>query len=1433
MKKKYLAACIDIKNYKDEEKPLILFEKSGIQFIDHELEVNWEDNLDISFNKTLSQRDVDEAEARVRYLQKVTSGRFGFITVDNQKRLVRVLPKSKSDDTFYVEDSDVEASPIEDFKIHYKTSLRLFNGVWFPVPYFRNDDSSRRKSPINWARCRIVDVSDRKLNKYGEEEYASDIRKYHITFAFDTAVSPKSVEEHICPIDDDVKNGTVFRFYNGVNATNFLYHAIDDNCWLQKWTNYVFTDIGKKEGFYKNEEDEVYYGLEADLSAQQVANAHYLNVLSCLRNLVHPYDICLKTLEEKNGDKFKVSLVLDIGNSRCSGFLNEDDGNNLTEDFSECTYPLRLRDLNSPELEYNDTFESRIEFQKAKFDINDFSCLSGRNNAFIWRSLVRVGHEATRLSANKPQNVGDTGLFAPKRYLWNTERHDTAWNYNNYYYQIPYVNEDGNFDGYFNKDRGTENGTVCDGDQILKNLVTGAGDARFATIDEQSFEPNFSYKSATTLMLVEIILQAIGQMNSVYHRTHSSNAKLVRHLSNIVLTTPPAMAEQEREIYRFCAYEALGIVWKCLGYDMSVGYIEGENALSGTVYPYNFPIFSKTYKGELNTEEMVIPVPDVRLDWDEALASQFVYLYNEIGHLYKGNPKDFIRSIRRFDADGRYNEYTKYEYKGLKGEGEAEGDLLSARVASLDIGGGTTDLVITDYAFEANKNDTSSNVITRVVLKDGIKSAGDDILLDIMYRKVLQPLEKALSNEFIKQDRNDYSKNAMLAILGNGTDSKQLEVKNTRKQLVEQIFSKVASRIMSYLADLDRLPQGCSDCVVKGTIEDFINDKAEFSQQSLNREDRERKPFVYPEDWVIEAFNKKLIEDYKITTLNNQKLNIMNFSLEIDLMDLNRDFIRERIDVIKNVKNLASIVAIYKCDILLLTGRPTQIPGIRTLLKGVLPLSADRIIQMSNYKCPWYPIKDTNDSTIGDPKTTVSVGAILATKKLSYRNLKSFKINPKPVMSPSNVRFLGGISDDGHMKAKEVLYNFNCIKPDEANMNWLANGEPLVFNDKTSANPDNYNMVIDKENSVKEFTTTLVKTFGYRQFSSEDFPANYLYSLELVGDTNILLRNNNNLNSIFKVQKEVKNEEEQTVKELTFADQKESTVANITNSEYFSKIQEDTKLMEHFNEMQKRFDALIAIEDQIKDLATKDCSDELAIIEQEKRQQVARDAYNQAQSQVEQEYAQKSVGFFGKMFGGEQKLNEEKQARVKVVCDSIVASKEGDIQAYLIEQNNSLTKQHEEEITDLKERIEDLRAKPEICLSRIKTALIEDRKEIVGRRLRKCKELADNNARFTFKLHICQDAYNPYVKCKNERFIPKEISKTGKPEKISYLFDVLNSAKKLPKCSYIKIQENDKVDIHLDGENYDDYNTSYFVLKLKTCGGNDCYWTEDGLVYKA
>ena len=120
------------------------------------------------------------------------------------------------------------------------------------------------------------------------------------------------------------------------------------------------------------------------------------------------------------------------------------------------------------------------------------------------------------------------------------------------------------------------------------------------------------------------------------NRPHSAP----RRLRRAILTLPTAMPLAETQAVRPPGQYAIRLTWRALG-------LEEDHA------------------------------PEPFLQWDEATSTQIVFLYNEIRRNFQGDAALF------FQVFGRAR--------------ESYGESTCLRLASIDIGGGTTDPIITTY----------------------------------------------------------------------------------------------------------------------------------------------------------------------------------------------------------------------------------------------------------------------------------------------------------------------------------------------------------------------------------------------------------------------------------------------------------------------------------------------------------------------------------------------------------------------------------------------------------------------------------------------------------------------------------------------------------------------------------------------------------------
>ena len=506
--KNLLKLLEDVVRKEEFNEEIKLIANSGIQFVDYELD---------------SEINVDDHDEKLNDVYDiVTQNKFVLVTRENTEgsdinscTFARFRPHQSgekyyiderlTDPTFTIEkksfksDSNKQSPSVMD-------SVRLYNGIWFPIPYYPKGHNS---GPTNFARARITRVGNSTITT------ADDIKqgKFHVTIAIDTKVDNTLQSTHGAPSLQDIDYAFTFR--SGFEATELLRATNSDGIsFVDEWTKSILDKILPEIELRLNDDK------KQEFISNKIYQKHYLNVLAFLDAFFKPNDIKLVQCDKDHCDDEKivdVSLILDVGNTRTCGLLVEGNNGQTSDTFPNST-PLTIRDLNCPENSYTGDFESKIQFQKANFDFNNCSDLSSRLDAFVWPSLVRVGPEASKLSSLLKGNEGKTGLVSPKRSLWQLDKSSKVdeWKFNNSYYQIPLFKQidDDSFDKRLYIDGESSKSAIY---QPVTGYLNSLGDALFATADKSCcMEANYTGKSTMTFMLVEIILQAMMQMNSYF-----------------------------------------------------------------------------------------------------------------------------------------------------------------------------------------------------------------------------------------------------------------------------------------------------------------------------------------------------------------------------------------------------------------------------------------------------------------------------------------------------------------------------------------------------------------------------------------------------------------------------------------------------------------------------------------------------------------------------------------------------------------------------------------------------------------------------------------------------------------------------------------------------------------------------------------------------
>ena len=809
------------------------------------------------------------------------------------------------------------------------------------------------------------------------DEPDRDGNTHRLTLAFDTRPLERvSQAMYLAPSPDDIQAKATFRLACHTHQLGWFL----DQPWMRDWLEEVFRDgnRGRKREAVEEDLEELHH------------IGHYLNVLCLLAEpeeeecakpgtkaiIPVPRVHLMSDLLDSNKQErpIEVDMVLDVGNSRTCGILIENHG--PTGDGLKFNYVLQMRDLHDPERVYVEPFASRVEFAQMTFGKENFSKFSGRHDAFQWPTIARVGTEAARLCARRKGSEGSTGLSSPKRYLWDNNAYTHGWR----------------FSSAFGQSDAVEAMATA---APFSTRITDIGQVFYSVKDEDdrmpAFAPHYTRSSLMTFMLAEVITQALGQINSVAQRTRMGHSSKPRVLSSITLTVPPGMPQVERKLLNERLQHAIALVWQCMGWH------------DGSMDPYK----DKT---------LLHKPPMVKVEWDEAACGQLVYLYTEIRENFGGHPEEFFDVLARPDKKDRG----------------------CITVASTDIGGGTSDLVINDYSLDSSVGSVVA-IVPKQRFRDSFKVAGDDVLLDVIQKLVLPSLATALKNAGVQEP------DALLSTMC-GKESIGAHEAVARQQLNLQVFMPIGLQILRDYEQYD--PEQPYEPVCKSFGE-----------------------------WMGGTTVSATVNDYVTTLVGRlghvQGFDISQVPLEVDLERMHKDFVDGRYNITKVLDALCEVIAQYPCDALLLTGRPSMLPGVQAFLRRKMVIPPGRMLCMHGYTTNgWYPFHKAGK--IVDPKTTAAVGAMVCLLS-EKKKLANFYFNAERLKPYSTMRHIGTMDSNGLIKNDDLIYR-NVIKRDENGFEYLK--------------------LTDGE--TEPYLRLLGKTrIGYRQLDVERWAAAPLYLLEL------------------------------------------------------------------------------------------------------------------------------------------------------------------------------------------------------------------------------------------------------------------------------------------------------------------------------------------------
>lgn len=443
------------------------------------------------------------------------------------------------------------------------------------------------------------------------------------------------------------------------------------------------------------------------------------------------------------------------------------------------------------------------------------------------------------------------------------------------------------------------------------------------------FEPCYPPSSLMTFLSLEIVCHTYAQINSFAYRKSRGHRLAGRVLKNIVITTPCGMSLPEITTYRQRV----------------------QSAIDTYFYLTGLPAERK---------------PQLHLEFDEATAVQLTYLYGEVKHRFLGNAREAVSTLGR----------ERTSANGIKEQ--------VFRLASIDIGGGTSDLMIAEYVAGSAEQ---AVVRQKMLFSEGFSVAGDEIAKRIIEKIIL----KRIFN-WAQQKNPNISWEEFQLFFGPGRGGRDKHFNDMKAEMCRQLWIPMAHRHLEF-AELDS-----DDPDIELSFDRFF-------------------PFRLPGANVLDFFAEHMRKD---------------FNCDITLPEIPWEISKTRVNavitnVLENVLRIFSeVIAQFDCDALILGGKPSSLPVIRNLLTRLMPVSPARIIGLKGYAVgSWYPFSQKGGG-ISDPKTTCVMGAAVWLFSEKINNLEGLSLKTDNSMIRQRECFIGTFS-------REVMTMDKCLFPTPGN----------------------------------------------------------------------------------------------------------------------------------------------------------------------------------------------------------------------------------------------------------------------------------------------------------------------------------------------------------------------------------------------------------------
>ena len=320
----------------------------------------------------------------------------------------------------------------------------------------------------------------------------------------------------------------------------------------------------------------------------------------------------------------------------------------------------------------------------------------------------------------------------------------------------------------------------------------------------------------------------------------------------------------------------------------------------------------------------------VHLGIDEASTVQCVFLQNQINALSQAN-------FRKALVNQTYHE-----------------DKDRLRIASIDIGGGTTDVMVSE--FNIDNYNLGGELKGDILFSDGVQYGGDELVKKLIKDTVFPAITKSLNNEKELIDALD----RIVASQDNPTRPMRLSLINlvlypfTMYALVkasgtenENLFGDLPDASLSELLESHVLPT-----VKMNALGQEVSGLKELLDTFHFGSAHER------------GFGEWLLDGTKL----GLSMSRTDFEKQISESELFKTYLRTYVQ---------QIIVKYNPSYILLAGKLSELKFVQESIRKMIAVSPERVKSVSEMKIGnWYPFFRKNK--MEDAKTTVSVGVAIA-----------------------------------------------------------------------------------------------------------------------------------------------------------------------------------------------------------------------------------------------------------------------------------------------------------------------------------------------------------------------------------------------------------------------------------------------------------------------